>query len=231
MADGLNPLGIEQAGVGLIQGIAGLFQRHKANKLAKNNPFPDYSIPQEITTNQNFAKMRANTGLQGQQYASIEQNMARNSNAAMHGLQDRRGGIAGVTRLFRANNDAAINLGVQDANMRRANEQTLMNANNQMAFYKDKAFDWNKKAKYLQTAQRVAQMYGAANQNLTSGLDNIASGAVTTFDPDSNSSYSSNSNSTTDNSDNSNNNEFNPDYQTYLKLKKKYGNKINTQVR
>lgn len=170
-------LGIASLASGLIGGIFSLGQKAKANRLLANLKRPDYNIPQEVMDNQAIAKNRANSGLPAQQYAQSMQNIERQKNASLNTLNSRRSLLAGIGRVQQGATDATVGLDVADAKQKIANEQGLMRANTQVAGFKDKQWDWNKRQKYEQDFQYGMSLLGSGNQNMLNSVDKLAAGA------------------------------------------------------
>lgn len=165
--ESLNPyIAGAQAVGGIIKGIAGLAQKHKANKLLGNLQFPNEQIPQEIVN-------AAATGLPSEQYNLAMKNIQRNQLAAIRGTQDRRSGIAAISGIQQGTNDATLNLDAKNAEARQANQFRL-------ASWKDKIWQTNIKDKYNRDYGYAMQLKGMGNQNLFGGFDQIA-GAGTTL--------------------------------------------------
>jgi hypothetical protein len=162
---------------GLIGGIFSLGQKAKANMLLANLKRPTYNTPQEIVDNQAIAKNRANTGLPAQQYAQAMQNIERQRNAAINTLNTRRSVLAGIGKVQQGATDATLGLDVADAKQKIANEQGLMKANTQLANFKDKEWDWNKRQKYIEDYNYGMGLLGSGNQNLLNSIDKIGAGA------------------------------------------------------
>jgi len=177
-AGGLMTSGIASAASGLISGITGLFQKHKANKLLSRLNRPQYTIPNEVMQNQKQAELNARQGLPSEQYQQGMQNIARQQNTALQRASDRRGGLLAVAGTQQMGNDASLNLDVANANARLKNQNTLYGINNQVAGYKDKAFQINQMQPYEQDRSYALGLLGAGNQNLTGGIDKLASGAL-----------------------------------------------------
>lgn len=175
IAGGLQALG------GLASGLIGGGQRRRAKKALANLPYPVYDIPKEVMESKSIATQMAAEGMPSQQYAQGQQNILRQQNAAIRGAQDRRSGIGLIDKIQRASNDATLNLDVEDAKMRTANRRQLLDVNSQVAGYRDKAFDWNKKNKYMMDRQYYQSLLGAGNQNIMSGIDRGLAGATNIF--------------------------------------------------
>lgn len=158
-------------GSGLISGLIGGGQRRKGRKMLNNLVYPTYEIPKEVMDNKSIATDMAATGMPAQQYAQAQQNIQRGQNSAIQQAQNRRAGIGLIGAIQRNSNDAQLGLDVADAKARQENKMNLMNVNSQVAGYRDKAFDWNKKNKYLQDRQYAMSLMGAGNQNIMSGID------------------------------------------------------------
>lgn len=164
-----------QSLIGLVTGIG---QKSKARKLLAGLQYPTESIPNEILQNQALAERRANTGLPTEQYNQGKQNIYRQQNAALSASKDRRGGLIGIGKTQQITNDALLDLDVINANARIGNEKTLMNANSQLAGWKDKVWQANVKDKYNRDYQYAMGLLGSGNQNFTAGLDAAGAGLV-----------------------------------------------------
>lgn len=175
----LNPYiaGAEAAG-GLLSGITGLIQKHKANKMLKALQFPTEEMPSDITENKLNVETMANQGLPSEQYQMAMRNIQRQQMNALRAASDRRGGLATVGTNQQATDDAMLGLDVANSKQRVANQQNLYNVNSQVAGWKSKLFDANVRQKYLRDYQYAMGLLGAGNQNLVGGLDKITGGAA-----------------------------------------------------
>jgi hypothetical protein len=173
--------GITQGISGLVSGITGLVQKHKANELLARTKRPTYAIPGEVLQNQKQAELNANTGLPSEQYQQGMQNINRQQNSALQRASDRRGGLLAVAGTQQQGNDATLKLDVANAQARLNNQRTLYGINNQVAGYKDKAFDINQMQPYKQDYAYGMNLIGAGNQNLLAGVDKMAAGAGRVF--------------------------------------------------
>lgn len=163
---------------GLLSAGVGFFQKKQGNKLLSQNPYPTYAIPQEILANQQKAQNMANEGLPSEQYQLARKNIDRQQAAAINAATDRRGGIQAIGSIQQGTNDAYGDLDAKNAAARGQNERTLMDVNNTVAGYRDKAFDWNQKNKYLQNYGYAMSLLSAGNQNLIGGIDKLAGGLI-----------------------------------------------------
>jgi hypothetical protein len=135
------------------------------------NVHPEYKTPQEILQNQALARARANQGLPSAVYNKAMQDIGRNTNNAIRLSNDRRGGLSTISTVTQAANDANLKLDMADANQKLQNERQLIDVNNNVARYRDKEFDWNKRDAYERKYNYGMQLLGAGNQNVTNALD------------------------------------------------------------
>lgn len=163
---------------GLVSGITGLIQKHKANKLLAQTKRPTYAIPNEILQNQKQAELNARQGLPSEQYQQGMQNIARQQNTALQRATDRRGGLLAVAGTQQVGTDAALNLDVANAKQRLQNQQALYGVNNQVAQYRDKAFQINQLQPYQQQYNYGMSLLGQGNQNLLGGIDKLVAGGL-----------------------------------------------------
>lgn len=137
-------------------------KQKKEGKALMNQKYPEYQIPNEITQG-------ANVGLPSEQYAMAMKNIDRNQATALYGAQERRGGLWMLARTQQASNDATLKLDVANAQATQQNQKVL-------AGYKDKQWQFNTKGKYDRDYNYGAQLVGAGNQNISSGVDDLISG-------------------------------------------------------
>lgn len=168
---------IAQGASGVLQGLIGGGQRRKAKKLLSTLQEPMYEVPNEVLQSQKMAQIGASEGLPSQQYKQAAQNIARQQNQAIQSSMDRRGGLMNVAKSQQIATDALLDLDVADANARLANRRTLYDVNNQVAGYRDRAFDINRLQPYLRNRQYAMSLLGAGNQNLWGGVDKAIGGA------------------------------------------------------
>jgi hypothetical protein len=161
----------------LVGGIVGHAQKRKAQKALSKLQRPEYEIPQEILRNQKMAEQAANEGLPSQQYSQAQQNIQRQQNRAISMASDRRQGLMALPGIQQAATDAQLNLDASDAQARRVNQQQLYGINAQLAGFKTKQWDVNKKQLYDRDYGYNMQLLGAGNQNLMGSIDKAGSAA------------------------------------------------------
>ena len=168
-----------QAASGIISGVAGAIQKHRGNKLLKQiGESPTQVIPNEVLQNQKMAQLRANTGLPSEQYNAAMKNLQRNQMMALRAGQDRRGGLALVGGSQQGLDDSTLKLDVANANARMQNERTLYGINNQVGNWRDRVWQNNVKDVWDRKYQYAQSLIGAGNQNLTTGIGNVAGSAA-----------------------------------------------------
>lgn len=171
-------MGAVSAGTGLISGISGLFQKSRAKKLARENVRPTYQIPSEILANKELAQLYANQGMPAEQMAQAEKGIGRSQAASLAASVDKRGGLGTIAGIQGATQNAEANLAAQSAAMRMQNIRGLMSANEQLAQYRDKAFEWNQAQKYRENAQAANALMAAGQQNINQGISGVLGGAA-----------------------------------------------------
>lgn len=154
--------------------VSGLFGKKKANNILANNPRPTEAIPSEVLANQQIAQGAALQGMPSEQYDQAQKNIQRNQSAALTAASTTPGGgVRNIGAIQQASNDASGQLNAESAEMRRQNISQLLGANNQVASWKDKLFDWNERQKYIQQYNYGMGLLGQSNQNLLSGADKL----------------------------------------------------------
>lgn len=158
--------------------LKGAKQKREAKKMAEGNTRPDMPIPSAILEAQKMAKSMAAEGMPSEQYTKGLKSIDRSATNALRSATDRRGGLAAVGQVQATTNDALGNLTVQDANMRQRNQMNLINQTNQLGRYQQNAWDWNKRQKFLETAQAARALMGAGAMNANQGIDRLLTGAA-----------------------------------------------------
>lgn len=172
----LDPFTISALISGGVQLGTGIYQAIRSSQIEANRP--KYEIPDEIKQNLTQAQLNAIEGMPEDVRNRYIDQLTRTMATGLQALGDRRGGIAGVAGLARTATDANRDLAAMDAQQRQQQEANLMNARQTMANYKDKAFDWNEKQKYLEEAQAKQALSGAAIQNITGSANNVMGGLM-----------------------------------------------------
>lgn len=163
----MEPLSLIAGGTqllgGLVSGLFGGGQKREARRIMRKNIRPEYTIPQEVVN-------AAATGLPSEQYNQAMQNIKRQQSFAISKAQDRRGGLGSLAGIQANTNDAMLGLDVANADARMRNRQIL-------AQYRDKAFDWNKRQKFIEQQNYAMALMGAGNANISNAIDQGIAGA------------------------------------------------------
>ena len=176
-----NPLAIAQLAGGLLKTGVGLIQRGKANKWLKNNQEPVEGLQREFGEGQAIANNMANTGMPSEQYNLAMKNIQRQQLSALRGANDRRGGILAVAGNQAQGNDAVAELDAQNAAARQNNQRYAVGVNNQVGNINRDLFDKNVRQRYLRKYEEMMGQLGSGNQNLTGGIDSLASAGIGAF--------------------------------------------------
>lgn len=163
-----------QAGLGVIQGVAGLIQR---NKLKDRRPLMD--VQPENQQNVLLAQNLKNKGLDQTSLNVAKQQIGRGAILGLQQLANKRGSTAGVGNLVRNMQDAGLSLAVKDAAMRQQNlvtgTQMEMGANQNLAQQKQVAWDWNQRQNWVTKMDEANANIGAGIRNVTGALGSAAS--------------------------------------------------------
>lgn len=150
----------------------------KGMQMYQSTPFPEYQIPQEEMQNQSIAARMAMGGLPSEQYQQAMNNIGRNENFGLNALQTRGGNVGDINALVGQSNDATLGLDTANAQARLQNEGTLMNVNQSLAGYKDKAYQVNKLQRYLMRIGMASSMMNSGNQGVSQGISGMATAAT-----------------------------------------------------
>lgn len=149
----------------------GIYQRIKANRMAKNSKGLDgQQVPLEYQRNLKLAERAAMEGLPEQAYQNqLNQINAQQAQAA-RGLTLRRNTAGQLNNVVANTNRATMGLNAADAQARRANQQGVMSARQIIAQAKQRAYDIEQ--------QSIAAMRGAGLQNITGAADTAMYGTM-----------------------------------------------------
>lgn len=178
----MNPLLLLSAGqglTGLISGILGASELHKANELEKDNARPTESVPQGVLDSVALSRLMANTGMPAEQYNQVVKQIERSHTNAIATARDRRSGLDVISTVQQATNDATLNLGAKSAEMRQQNQLQLMSSLQNLGSWQDKIWNWNSAQKFIENAAAIRALKGAGYANINTAADSVLSGAAT----------------------------------------------------
>lgn len=161
-------------GAGVLQGVAGLFQKAKANKTLKSLKDPGYFIPGEYDKNLAISEEMAKTGMPKEQYNQAQTNIQRGSQTGLRQLGRMSNPFAAIQGLARGQQEAGLNLDVANANARRQNILGAMGARRELANQKLAQQQYNQQS-YMDKVNQANALKGAGAQNMFGGFRNIAS--------------------------------------------------------
>jgi hypothetical protein len=136
----------------------------------KHNKRPVYEIPDEVNQNLTDAQRQALQGLPEEQKQQFISNIQRGQAYGLGQLGSRKAGLAGVAALNQQSNDAYGNLLAMDSQARMQNQAALMQQRQNVADYKDQAFQFNKVNPYYEQTASNNAMIGAGMQNVSQGF-------------------------------------------------------------
>lgn len=146
--------------------------------LDKHNKRPKYEIPPEIAQNLSMAQQQALEGLPEAQKQEYISNLQRSQAYSLNELGSRKAGISGVAALNENQNKGYANMLAQDSAARMQNQSRVYGMNQNVADYKDEAFQINKLNPYYEMRTKAQGLMGAGTQNIGTGFQGSGSGAV-----------------------------------------------------
>jgi len=158
--------------LGAGQTIYGLSQKAK-------NKRPEYEIPQEVAQNLNQAQMLALQGLPAEQKQEFVNNLRQSTASGLAQIGTRKGGLAGVADLAQNERRGYQDLLIQDSAARQNNQKMLMGQRQNMADYRDQAFQFNKVNPYYEKVAQNQALIGAGMQNLSQGMQSFGDDNLT----------------------------------------------------
>lgn len=169
-------------GANLLGGIFGAGQKAQANRLEKANRLPIAQVNQNIANNAALAKNLAQVGMAEQQYNNALTQQQQNLIGVLSSAS-RTGRNINVASILRQANQGTQNLNVADEQARRQNQLTSYGQNQALAQEQQRVWNWNIGNPYLKTAQQVASLRNAGNQNIFGALGGVAQmGIMGAFD-------------------------------------------------
>lgn len=164
------------SGGGIYKTIAGARQAKRGKDILKNLVRPTYTRPGEVTQALNLAERNYLNGMPG---ANIAENRIGTSSAtamgtATQGASSSADVLDAATRINLNENNALNDLAVQEANFKQNALGGYLGELHNNATYADKEFDYNLNQPYQQKAAEASALIGAGNQNIYSGVSDIA---------------------------------------------------------
>lgn len=159
----------------LVSYFTGRSQNKEANRLAKT-PRPFYNIPKSIYENVSMTKNLAGSEMAGSNYLrgrtdrvlSNAANQARMSGTNPASILGVISGAAGQAM------DKEAELAYKNAAWKSDMTGKLMGANQTLAGFEDKAFDWNKKQPYLDAMAAASALKNSALHNKYNAVNELA---------------------------------------------------------
>ena len=152
-------------GVGIYQMVDG---NNKAKKNRENTPV--YEVPEEIYANMSAAERLAYEGMPAAQKAQFNKTIQRQQASMLSRSGSLQAGLSGLAASTQAGADAAGNLAVADAQMRREGEQIAMSQRGILAQYKDKAFNIER-SDWMYDRDVAEAQKAAGMQNIYNAMD------------------------------------------------------------
>ena len=155
-------------------GVKWIAAKRNAKKDEKNRP--KYEIPAEIQQNLTQAQQMALQGLPEEQKQQYLSNLQRGSAQSLASSGSRKGGLAGIAGIGQQQNDAYANMLSMDSQARFQNQGVLMEQRQNMADYRDQAFQFNKVNPYYEQIKAREERNNALAQGVADGAGMFAGG-------------------------------------------------------
>lgn len=163
--------------VGIGQSIFGGIRAHKAQKELERLNSPTYAPNAGLSQYYKTALDRYQTNpYNSQQYTMATQAARRSQAAGLSALNDRRGGVAGVSRLTAIADDASLKAGAAAEGQQNLRFGQLGQATQAKAADDKYAFQVNQLMPYQQKYNLLAGKAAGGNATMNAGLQNIFGG-------------------------------------------------------
>lgn len=165
--------GVLQAAPQVVSMINSISQYKKGMRMFNDTPQPVYTIPQQILSNQSIATTMAMNGMPATQFQQGLNQIGRSQTTGLKSIGSLGGAVGDVGAIVGAGDEAANNLAVASANQRLGNVRTLMDTNQTLAEYEDKAFNLNSMQKYLMKMGMASSLISGGKSGLMTSLNNL----------------------------------------------------------
>ncbi len=160
---------------GIVQLAVGAKQKKKASEI--DTARPEYKIPKEVFQNQSMYESMANSSrVPGQSY--IENQIGQNAANALGASQKVAGSsaeaLSAISGIQQNTNNQINQLAQQGAQYQFINKDKLAAANQNVADYREKAFDMNQYQPYMMRLAEKKKLQQAAWDNAQTGANQIA---------------------------------------------------------
>ncbi len=167
-----------QAGVGLVQGIKGLFGGNSAQKQLEKLQPPTYQPNKAIGDYYGQALSRYNANpYDTQAYGLAKNNAIAGTSSGLNALQGRRSALAGVGKLVGIQDNALQRAAAGAEEQRNRAFGQLGQATNMKAADDRMAFQYNQVAPYEKKMQLLGAKASGYNKMLSAGIQNLFGGA------------------------------------------------------
>lgn len=172
----LAALGAGQALIGGIQSLIGGGRAKRAQRELENLATPTTTADPSVQYLYNNALNRATNAYTNPLYLQQQKNVNRSQAAGLSALNDRRGGVAGISRLVALGNDS---LERAAANADAQAQSQLGSATRMKAADNERMFNINQMLPYQKKFSLLSAKAGGANQLMNAGLSNAFGGIQT----------------------------------------------------
>jgi len=166
-----------QALTGVVQGITGIFQTEKANKMARKNIRPKYDIQQGIEDNQALVESKASEGLSDNAKQVLTTGSERGLSSSIDAILKGGGSVNNIADIYDNFQGGISKLSLVDEEMRAKHVADMIAQNREMAGETEKKWQINEFAPYADKAQAAATLAKQGSDNLWKGINTFGSSA------------------------------------------------------
>jgi len=154
--------------------VTGIRQQRAGKKTLAGLQRPEYNIPGEINSALTLTKSNyADPRFAGQ--GALENRIGANQANAIQMAYDSGNPMDAISTIQGNSNNAAMQVGAEQARQQRADMGELVNMMDVLAKYKDQQWQLNKFAPYAQKYNEGREQVGAGQTNIANGLSGLAS--------------------------------------------------------
>lgn len=151
-----------------VQAGTGIYQLMQASKIKDQRP--EYSIPQEMLDMMTDSQIQSMVGMPAEQRNQLIQDIFRSQQGILNQATDLKSGLKGLGTAHQTTNDALLDVGVADADMRRDAQLKLQQDRQTMAGYQDQKWQTNEMDPFFAAMQQKEGFHGSGLQNFMGGI-------------------------------------------------------------
>lgn len=153
--------------------VTGFGQQAKANKMEERNKRPAFNVEQEYFDNRDLSASQAQHGLSEDALNYQRTSSERGLSASIGAALETGGGINSLTDLNDSYNRSVLQTAATDSELKNDRIKSFIDNNTTLAGQKTQKWVIDKYEPYKDTAKAIAQMRGAGQQNVQTGIGEL----------------------------------------------------------